>query len=250
MFNLNLRQLFRKTPFKGDVIVFAEHKAIYFAIPKVANSSFKSLAVDVLRNDIPECCYRENAKTYAFMHKPCRRQLEKQRILVKQFKGGEKNYWKFTVVRNPFDRLRSCYSQKVKMLDTHGSPLTNERFVGGVSRSFRRQFGEAFHGEMSFPEFIDVVCSIPYDKADKHFRPQADFVCDARGKLLVDHVARMENLPEEFELIRSQCGFAPEHTLSHRNQSKHGKQRIEYRDSDYDKVRNHYANDFELFGYS
>ena len=248
------RNLFTKSVnvdrFKGDVIVLDQYQAIYFAIPKVANSSMKAAIVDLLRDDIPACCYDDRHKTRAFIDKSCKKVLRDKRILVRQLDEREARHWKFALVRNPIDRLRSCYAQKIKMSDPSGLPLTNDRFESGVSRSLLAKFPGVFTANMCFADFVDVVCQIPDHKADKHFAAQTAFVCDRQGRLLVDYVGKLENLTSEFEHIKQHCGLPANIELPHRNRSSNKKLDIIVGPTDLQKVKIRYAGDYELFGYS
>ena len=99
------------------------------------------------------------------------------------------NYFKFTFVRNPWDRLLSCYMSKV----------VPERFAG----SFKTYGNVAFRDDMSFQEFAEAVCLVPDEEANVHFCSQYVFVCGggSRRNILADYVGCFENLEEDFEIV-------------------------------------------------
>lgn len=140
-------------------------------------------------------------------------------------------------VRNPYDRLVSCYTDK----------LNPER--DRTSFSFRTA---GFFPDMSFEEFVRRVSRNPM--ANFHFTPQTELI-RSNGQL-PDFIGRFEQLSEGWEelcaILRSKYDdsvFSPQ-PLPHRNPS----QRKEYRDYYNDKTRalaeNIYAEDLEAFGYS
>jgi hypothetical protein len=137
-------------------------------------------------------------------------------------------YFKFAVVRNPFTRMVSHWR---------------------YSRS-----------RQPFPSFIRRVVS--RHEADSWFtRPQTEFTM-IDGRDAMDHIIRIEALTEGFEVVRSRLSLRPE--LPHRNASSSAKTaawfrigrvaparpwRDEYDDEAERLVRDHYAADFEAYGY-
>lgn len=101
--------------------------------------------------------------------------------------------YKFTVVRNPWDRLVSEY--------------TYQRYP------------------YSFKDFIFKHFPQPgeddYQRHHGHYRhviPQADFVCDAGGNLLMDYVIKFEQLQQGFdEVTKALTGEALQ--LPHKNKT-------------------------------
>ncbi|MFN3230524.1 MAG: sulfotransferase family 2 domain-containing protein [Alphaproteobacteria bacterium] len=151
---------------------FDNLRAIFVHIPKTGGLSVLSglFGIDRLQGHIPALAYR--------------------------YKSKEKfeDYFKFCVVRNPWDRCVSAF---------------HFLKAGGVSDDDRlwadRVLGDCpdfatFAKKLESPRFAATVM------AWRHFRPQADFVTDVRGRLLVDHVARFENLGAEFEMLAERLG--------------------------------------------
>lgn len=88
-------------------------------------------------------------------------------------------YFKFSVVRNPWDRVVSMY-----------------RYLGHVRKT----------------DFSDFVFNRLYEKLWREMywfvRPQADFIYDQQGRLLIDHVIRFESLEENFTNVLEQLGLS------------------------------------------
>ena len=252
MFNKLLDLFKTKKPiysFNGDVIVFHKYKAAYFAIPKVANSSLKSVAANILAEEIDENYVDENWKLSQFRIKESRKALRKKRILIKSFTANEEKYWKFTVVRNPWDRLISCYAQKVVNKDSNGNLVNNIHNIDGVAKPLLKEYGTVFNKNMQFSDFVDFVFSTSDEESNKHFRSQHTFVTEPSGKLLVDYVGHFEDLTNEFRYIKKKCAFPQHIEIPHLLKSQRKDNTIYYSDAAYEKVITRYARDFSLFGY-
>ncbi len=84
------------------------------------------------------------------------------------------SYYRFSVVRNPFDRLYSAYA-----------------YLG-------------FRDLVRFDYFVDEIAANSLERRDSWFwflRPQTDFIMDADGRLLVDEFFRLENLSSSIDKV-------------------------------------------------
>jgi chondroitin 4-sulfotransferase 11 len=226
-------------------IISDEHRFVYLAIPKVASTSmlnsllpFFDLGLDSeslenLKNGIP--LRRAHVK-----YSRSRYQINKAAFLSRMADRQYDRYFKFTFVRNPWDRLLSCYMSKVVRSGT-GMPMGK---YGNVT--LRR--------DMSFQEFAEAVCLIPDEEANPHFRSQHIFVCDegADKNVLADFVGRFENLEEDFEIVTKRIGI--DARLPHAANTSSIRGSRSYRDF-YDEklarmVGERYREDVEIFGYS
>lgn len=150
------------------------------------------------------------------------------------------DYFKFAFVRNPWSRTVSVYKDKIKGRDPD---FTLESF-NGLSRG------------MTFEEFIEWLCESPEgldENADRHWLSQYRFVAP-KGELLVDHVAKFENLDEGWSCIMSRVGLSEiKLPVKNRSTSRTQENTKDYRHY-YDRrarrlIGERYSEDVELFGY-
>lgn len=135
-----------------------------------------------------------------------------------------RDYKKFCIVRNPYDRLISAY-----------------HFLG--------------HG-LTFEKFIHWV----YQELDNYYRyredpfivilPQWEFVIDENGKNGMDHTLRFESLKKDFRRLQKQYDL-PQIKLPHINKRKRLNKNIKtyFNRELADMVYHMYKWDFKMFGY-
>jgi len=153
-------------------------------------------------------------------------------------------YFMFSFVRNPYDRLVSCWRYLIR-----DPNCNNKDFDNGVFKKFLVHEG-AFWKKMPFYDFVESVANIPDQEADTHFMSQYCFVCDRLKRPTLDFIGRFENLEEDFNKALSTIGLEPL-TLPHINKTSKGKHYSEYySDRSKELVAERYKEDIELFGYS
>lgn len=209
------------------------HAFVYFVVPKVACSSIKTALLPLFGIEDPSAhpADRENGVHALFDRSS--HQIDKATFLTVRSRYRDSR--KFVFVRNPWDRLASCYSQK---LAPSGQGLGREMYAE------RR-----LHVGMGFPEFVRAVCRIPDEEADPHFRSQHVVACGngPRKRILADFVGRYENLREDFALVAGKIGANPE--LPHLLPSSTGSYRDLYDRNLAAMVGERYRLDADVFDY-
>lgn len=201
---------------RPSAIILPQHKLVYVPVPKVANRSLKAALADFA------------AKPYTDPHDAGWQFIPLSRL------AGLDGTFRFTFVRNPLDRLLSCYAQKIALYARQMElPLLFWRYGG------------RFDPQMSFAEFVTAVANIPDHLADRHFRSQHTFLYH-KGQRLVDFVGRYEQLEEDWTLLSRQVGFGP---LPHYNPSPHKPYPEMYTPELARLAAARYEEDIALFGY-
>jgi len=231
---------------KFKYIAHDERKFVYLWIHKVACSSVKAALLPLFDLDPTPFEVTRNDGTRLFLvHKVFNAsgyQIRKEQLLA-GLDHEYRDYFKFAFVRNPWDRLVSCYVDKVL-----------RKTVPPYMLASAARADVEFYPNMPFAEFVETVCRIPDGKANGHFRPQHLTVCSPDGELMADFVGRFENLREDFARVAQEIG-APGLELPERNRkivSKRGSRH--YRDFYDERLKNlvhkRFEKDVETFGYS
>lgn len=151
-----------------------------------------------------------------------------QHLLARQIREevGEprfSSYFKFTVVRNPFDRLVSQFIYMRQRPDLRD-------FIGMPERA-------------SFEAYVNLICR----RSHVQWEAQSSFLYDD-GTLLVDFVGRFERIADDMARVFERLGLdRPE--LPHLNRSDRSPYRRYYTDDLRLQVENMYEDDLVRFGY-
>lgn len=165
-------------------IFLKPYHAVYIDIAKVASSSLKAAFASVLGLDLNAVGGNPHEVEY-----PC--PPESNRAGTRLYPG----LYTFAFVRNPWDRLLSCFRDKIQG-EVGDFTLFSQ---SGVARCLQRF--DAFSANMSFEEFVYAVSSIPDADADEHFRSQHTFLTNDQGEIAVDFVGRYETLEADFRYV-------------------------------------------------
>lgn len=232
-------------PYDYSTHVFALHQyhAIYIAVPKVANTSIKSILTQLFPKEIRSLV--DDSRGGRSVYGTHRDVLFDQSIrLFKHKISSYPEYDTFTFVRNPWDRLVSCYRDKMET----GSVLEQGRRSDPSTRALR--LGKEFEREMTFEQFVETVAQIPDRRANRHFRSQHTFITDRRKRLIPSFLGRFENLEDDFATAMKKIG-APDTVRLPRVRSSGS---YDFRDYYTEKLRRtvaeRYVNDIRLLGYS
>jgi hypothetical protein len=153
------------------------------------------------------------------------------------------SYFKFAIVRNPWDRLFSDYNYQRKKSRARDSKLFLHDDAGR-----RRNFREWVRAALGDPHRYEPGQWGGEVSPGLHrWSPQLDWITiDGRPRL--DFVARMEHLPEDFAAI-CQALKMPAMRLPRRNRRWHGHYSWYYDDATRELVADYYARDIAVFGY-
>jgi len=220
--------------FGQEYAVFLKpYSAVYIDIAKVASSSLKAVFAAVLGLDLD--MVGGNPHDVEFPRPP------------EPNWAGERLYpgrYTFAFVRNPWDRLLSCYRDKIAGEVEGFTRLSHS----GVARCLARF--DAFSATMSFEAFVHAVASISDDDADEHFRSQYTYVANVWGKIAVDFVGRYENLESDFGHVAVRIGLPRGISLPRLQANPRAASYADYYTAaTRDVVAARYAQDIALFSY-
>ncbi len=210
------------------------HKAIFVHIPKTAGTSIEAvLGMHGKKQDVGVVPYFNQVLDHEHLYGGPMQHMTAQAIkAVLSDDGVFHAYFKFTIVRNPWDRLVSALA------------WTDQKWVRGEELAvaeFDRQVREihtALHEarstarELALPHFV---------------HPQCLYVMGADGRPLVDFVGKYETLEADWQSICAKLGISVR--LPRRMQSHHRDYREYYNEETRHLVGEMFAADVRLFRY-
>jgi len=143
-------------------------------------------------------------------------------------------FFKFTFVRNPWDRLYSAYSYLKG---------------GGWDENDKKWAALNLVEVNSFSDFVLKWFSTEKLMSHIHFWPQSKFICDKNDKPIIDYLGYFENLSDDFSHVIKTMNL-PEKTLKHTNSSKRVSYREVYTQEMIGKIAHIYKQDIDNFGYT
>jgi len=202
----------------------------YIPVPKVACTSFKFCIAKIIDFQVGE----------GSIHK----ELETTRI---KSRDDFKDLFIFTFVRNPFERILSAFTNKIK-------PKRNikaNHLENGVHKALVVYYGDSFYGGMSFKQYVKNVYEIPDSHSDAHFKSQYSILHSTDGNPLYDFVGKLENLEADIEKL-NKILKKPLQDIPVKNKTNGKKKHysLYYDDEMVDLMTKRYSNDLNFFDYS
>lgn len=176
-------------------ILLHRYAAVYIEIPKVACTSMKAAFAQLLGINLAHSGGNPHQVSFP---SPARSRNANGPLFPGLFT--------FAFVRNPWDRLVSCYRDKIAGEVAGFTGFTIRPGVADCLADFA-----TFRAGMSFDDFVTVVVSIPDAEADAHFRSQHTFVTNEAGELAIDFVGRYETLLIDFQHVQQRLSLSDIH---------------------------------------
>ena len=204
------------------MIVSTRHRFIFVAIPKTGTHSVRQALREQMSAEDMEQVGLFVRKSLPIPELARIRHGHLTLSQVRPYLGDAmfNDLFKFAFVRNPFDRFVSYCS-----------------FITRQKGQFDRDPNAVMRHFLANPPSDHIL-----------FQPQHHFVTDEDGKLLTDHVGRVEQMQESYDEIARRIGI-PTAQLARVNSSRRRDYRDYYDQELIDGVAKLWARDLELFGY-
>ena len=202
-----------KIKYSETISAFEEKKCIFIHIPKTAGIS------------LSKTIFGDQIDTNHLS-------LRRYRLLFSD--NDFHNYYKFTFIRNPWDKLFSCY----RFLKKGGSTAYHLNWKNNVLDQYE-----------DFNDFVKCWINNKNIYSFSHFLPQYWFISLNATKRDIDFIGRFENLNKDFLTIREKVKINRE--LMHLNKSDSIKKKYTdfYNQESIDIVSKVYKKDIDLFNY-
>ena len=141
----------------------------------------------------------------------------------------------FSIVRNPFARVLSCYLDKICM-------------KGAIRSRFCAMYQIAESETISFERFLSAIVTSSPVRDDQHWRPQVQNLLI--GAMPLDFVGFLEHFHEDFGVIAGRIGLSPEPETKNPHATNASDALSGFLTPlAIDLIREKYAEDFKSFGY-
>lgn len=208
--------------------VFDERKLIYLVTSKVACTSIKTTlgkAYSIETNKEMDIHSKDIWNGY-------RR--------VEPLTDYHNTYFKFSFVRNPFDRLVSCFCDRVEF---------GSNYETYFESNYKLNYRYNLKAGMSFSDFVKTIVTIPHHLADRHFKSQYTTLYHNQT-CQVNFVGKYESLEKDWAYIANKFDFDLRLPQLNRASTRRKKPYWQY----YDQallalVSEYYQNDIQYFDY-
>lgn len=187
-----------------NITISHEKKFIWFRVAKVGTRT--------IFNHLKECKVCLDVEHANFIHYP-----------IKSYD----NYFKFAFVRNPWDRLVSCWQNKVINCNQMG-------FTDSTLEKMK-----------NFENFVNFVSTLNLQQCDRHLRSQSTLI-DLNN---LNYLGRMETFEDDINYVFQRLGLMEKEVVP-KNVTLNRKPYQEYYNKGtIEKVSQIYRKDIQMFGY-
>lgn len=206
------------------MIISHKYKFIFFAIPKTGTHSIRFALRPHLGEQDEEhvALFHQSKFDIEEFKNRANGHFSVQEIQPHLTKEVWDTYYKFTFVRNPWDRFVSAVIFKNKKLQEVPQLVP--------------QFIEKFLDKMNFTDNL-------------FYKPQYDYLIDDNGKFEMDFVGKTEDMEQDYQKICKHLGI-PIEQIDQRNSTKRKQYKDVLNDKTKQKIEEIYQNDIKHFSYS
>lgn len=218
-------RVYKPSYFRVHFTSATQQKFMYALNPKIASTTILVRLYTLLIGEIPPIGIPHDEMIQTFRDKQ------------KRHHNGH-DYFKFTVVRNPYTRILSAY------LHTMYRPKSTIKFRKMLG------FGAPDVEDVSFIDFLRRICDIPIDEMNAHFCPQW-YLMSLHQSATYDFIGRFERLEADLQAVFGLIGDENMGHVSRRFHATHAGDKLKkyYGEEEQTLVREIYEDDFKYLGY-
>lgn len=243
----------------GAMMVSEKHKILYVPVAKCACTSLKSLMVELAEIEQHEKAIQLGVHFVTDRFNTGAQLKDKTMKRAWQILASDQ-YFKFIVIREPFERLVSAYLEKF-VYNRHDK--RNLLHTRAVLRQVQNTDQPDLQRGISFDEFVACITRQDPMKLDPHWRPQHLYLAKVRH---MTNIYRLENIAQLEVDLQQKLGITT--PLKHSNKTRKSELPVaevstmtadtidslaafdpdSFLSSKHSKViRDYYARDFELY---
>lgn len=177
------------------IIVNEEHKVLYCFIPKVGCSNMKKIFL-VMNGLYPSI---KKVNIHVMNYELLR--LDNKKFTEKQRKDMLKNFYKFMIVRDPFERLVSAYRNKWQdKANTQLHATLGKRIVEKYRYNNKKTVVTG--DDVKFSEYVRYLIDTPPEEVNEHWMPYEDICRPCNVKY--DFIASIETIRRDIPHVMRQ----------------------------------------------
>ena len=199
------------------MVLCHEKKCIFIHIPKTAGTSIEQFLKEKGKNNIEYIGVRNNRSLQHLTAFELKHELGPTFI----------NYYKFSIVRNPYNRLLSEY---------YWTPLNIGYKAGKTKADFITHVANIVRNKLYFNNIYN-----------DHFIPQYLFLYGNSKNILIDQVFKYENLNESVKYLKYKLKIDDD--LPFLNKSKDNIVKTDWNQRQKERIYKIYQKDFLIFNY-
>jgi hypothetical protein len=210
-------------------MISLKHKFIFIDIPKTASTSLRTALYDETCKYIHSCLLNKTVTGFVQYDS-----MNRNGSVIDPDEIDLNDYFVFTVVRNPFDRLVSYYRWRISKYDKPGS-----------GRKY------SLNPDISFDEYVENIEIYDDQELVDHSRwhkPQIDWISYDEGSVCTDYIGRFESLSESWNHIKTQINVDGDLQHLMKNDNSVWYQDF-YNSHTKQLVRERYKRDLDFFNY-
>ena len=192
----------------GSMMVSEKDKLLYIPVAKCACTSLKSMMVELAEVDRPEAVMGLGVHFVTDRFNTGVQLKDKPIDLAREILASDQ-YFKFSVIRDPFERLVSAYLEKFVY------KRANKRNLVHTQQVVRNVQGDDHfdpHAGISFDQFVEYILRHSPHDLDPHWRPQYLYFLGVRH---LSRIFRLENIDQLEQYLLQHLGI--ETQLGHAN---------------------------------
>lgn len=210
------------------MIISHKHKFLYIAPIKCASSTLRAALKPYA--DISSDDYNDTPNS--FYHNNWHASAKDLKIHFEDMGWDWDTYFKFSFIRNPWDRLVSGYNYQKKVVH-------NKEKYGIDHLCYERYKKNTEHN--CFNQWLRLKQLI-------HHTGAGSILVDEHDNYMVDYIGKVEKLQQDFDTLCDWIGI-PSQQLPHKNKTNH-KHYTEYYDNESrEMIATRCARDIKAFGY-
>ena len=194
----------------NNCLINHKYKIIYCPIAKNACTLFKNMMVEHSKDRERYRNSHEDIHHYASIRKDTAVALDNLDYLERS------DYFKFAILRNPFERLVSAYLDKIVKHEI--TEFFAQELIKKVQQYLTQQYD--LEQSISFQEFIQYIANTQDNDLDEHWKTQFSLI--GRGWLKFDYLGQFEQLDRVIEDLENRFGFKiTTNVINNHNRSDH-----------------------------